>query len=133
MESLEKIFYDHFEKNQCVGITRGVRNTKIRAVVDALANPIYVQLSFGDINDSAIAEDVMDHVELEPDETTVLTDKAWHVADCFFNKLKENRRIASWFDKQIYHFLAFVHLDLFVSCLHDCAVGSNLETRSRPN
>ncbi len=76
---------ERFEKNQCVGITRGGRNTKIHAVVDALGNPIYVQLSSGDIHDSAIAEDVMDHVELKPNETTVLADKA-------------------------YRFLAFVHL-----------------------
>ncbi len=48
-----------FEKNQCIGITRGGRNTKIRAVVDALGNPIHVQLSSGDIHDSIIAEDVL--------------------------------------------------------------------------
>lgn len=139
---------ERFEKNQCVGITRGGRNTKIHAVVDALGNPIHVQLSSGDVHDSAIAEDVMDHVELEPNETTVLADKAYgsfefreyiadrdadfcippksntvdpwycdfvrykerHVVECFFNKLKENRRIATRFDKLAYRFLAFVHL-----------------------
>ena len=139
---------ERFEKNQCVGITRGGRNTKIHAVVDALGNPIHVQLSSGDIHDSAIAEDVMDHIELEPKETTVLADKAYgtfefreyiadrdadfcippksnsvdpwycdfvrykerHVVECFFNKLKENRRIATRFDKLAYRFLAFVHL-----------------------
>ena len=68
---------ERFEKNQCVGITRGGRNTKIHAVVDALGNPIHVQLSSGDIHDSAIAEDVMDPVELKPNETTVLADKAY--------------------------------------------------------
>jgi transposase len=100
------------------------------------------------IHDSAIAEDVMDHVELEPNETTVLADKAYgsfefreyianrdadfcippksnsvdpwycdfvrykerHVVECFFNKLKENRRIATRFDKLAHRFLAFVHL-----------------------
>ena len=40
------------------------RNTKIHAVVDALGNPIHVQLSSGDIHDSGITEDVLDHVEL---------------------------------------------------------------------
>ena len=54
---------ERFEKNQCIGITRGGRNTKIHAVVDALGNPIHVQLSSGDIHDSIIAEDVLNHIE----------------------------------------------------------------------
>ena len=68
---------ERFEKNQCIGITRGGRNTKIHAVVDALGNPIHVQLSSGNIHDSAIAEDVLDHIKLKPNETTVLADKAY--------------------------------------------------------
>ena len=139
---------ERFEKNQCIGITRGGRNTKIHAVVDALGNPIHVQLSSGDIHDSVIAEDVLNHIELKPNETTVLADKAYgsfgfreyianrdtdfcippksntvdpwycdwfkykerHLVECFFNKLKENRRIATRFDKLASRFLAFVHL-----------------------
>lgn len=139
---------EKFEKNQCVGITRGGRNTKIHAVVDALGNPIHVQLSSGDIHDSIIAEDVLDHVDLKPNETTVLADKAYgsfsfrvyisdretdfcippksnsadpwycdwslykerHLVECFFNKLKENRRIATRFDKLSSRFLSFVHI-----------------------
>ena len=144
------------------------RNTKIHAVVDALGNPIHVQLSSGDIHDSGITEDVLDHVELEPNGTAVLADKAYdsfefreyiadrdadfrippknnsvdpcccdfvrhkepHVAECFFNKLKENRRIATRFDKLAYRFLAFVHLgwDVFTSCLHGYTAGSKKET-----
>ena len=68
---------ERFEKNQCIGITRGGRNTKIHAVVDALGNPIHVQLSSGDIHDSIIAEDVLDHIDLKPNKTTVLADKAY--------------------------------------------------------
>ena len=68
---------ERFEKNQCIGITRGGRNTKIHAVVDALGNPIHVQLSSGDIHDSIIAEDVLAHIDLKPNETTVLADKAY--------------------------------------------------------
>jgi transposase len=68
---------ERFEKNQCIGITRGGRNTKIHAVVDALGNPIHVQLSSGDIHDSIIAEDILDHIDLKPNETTVLADKAY--------------------------------------------------------
>ena len=139
---------ERFEKNQCIGITRGGRNSKIHAVVDALGNPIYVQLSSGDIHDSVIAKDVLDHVNLKPNETTVLADKAYgsyefreyianrntdfcippksnavdpwycdwflykerHLVECFFNKLKENRRIATRFDKLASRFLAFVYL-----------------------
>ena len=140
--------HERFKKNQCIGITRGGRNTKIHAVVDALGNPIHVQLSSGDIHDSIIAEDVLNQVDLKPNETTVLADKAYgsfalreyiakrdtdfcippksnsvdpwycdwalykerHLVECFFNKLKENRRIAPRFDKLASRFLAFVHL-----------------------
>ena len=63
--------HERFGKNQCIGITRGGRNTKIHVVVDALGNPIHVQLSSGDIHDSIIAE----YIKLS--ETTVLADKAY--------------------------------------------------------
>ncbi len=69
--------HERFLKNQCVGITRGGRNTKIHAVVDALGNPIHVQLSSGDIHDSIIAEDVLEQIDLKPNEATVLADKAY--------------------------------------------------------
>ncbi len=68
---------EKYEKNQCIGITRGGRNTKIHAVVDALGNPIHVQLSSGDIHDSVIAENALDHIDLKSNETTVLADKAY--------------------------------------------------------
>lgn len=135
-----------YEQNQCIGITRGGRNTKIHAVVDALGNPIYVKLSAGNVHDSVIAEDVLEHVHL--DGTIVMADKAYgkydlreyianhnaafcippktnetdpwfcdwlqykerHLVECFFNKLKEFRRIATRFDKLASRFLAFVHL-----------------------
>ena len=137
---------ERFEKNQCIGITRGGRNTKIHAMVDALGNPIHVQLSSGDITDENIADDVLDHVDLN--DTIVQADKAYgsyrlreyianrnadfcippksntvdpwfcdyfqykerHLVECFFNKLKENRRIATRFDKLASRFLTFVHL-----------------------
>ena len=36
--------------------------------------------------------------------------KERHLVECFFNKLKENRRIATRFDKLASRFLTFVHL-----------------------
>ena len=36
--------------------------------------------------------------------------KERHLVECFFNKLKEFRRIATRFDKLASRFLAFVHL-----------------------
>ena len=139
---------ERFEQNQCIGITRGGRNTKIHAVVDALGYPIHIQLSSGNIHDSVIAEDVLSNIDLKPNETIVLADKAYgtfdlreyianretdfcippksntvdpwycdwflykerHLVECFFNKLKENRRIATRFDKLASRFLAFVYL-----------------------
>ncbi len=102
---------------------------------------------FAFIHDSVIAENVLDHIELKPNKTTVLADKAYgscdfreyianrdtdfcippksnavdlsfcdwslykerHLVECFFNKLKENRRIATRFDKLASRFLTFVH------------------------
>ncbi len=106
------------------------------------------QFPSGDIHDSMIAEDVLEHVDLKTNKTTVLADKAdgsfcfrayisnretdfcippksnsvdpwycdWslykerHLVECFFNKLKENRRIATRFDKLASRFLFFVHI-----------------------
>ena len=52
-ESREK-----YEQNQCIGITRGGRNTKIHAVVDGIGYPIHIQLSSGNISDVSIAQEV---------------------------------------------------------------------------
>ena len=43
--------------HQCIGISRGGRSTKIHAVVDALGNPLHIQLSAGNVNDVTVAQD----------------------------------------------------------------------------
>ena len=127
-------------------MSRGGRSTKIHAVVDALGNPIYVQLSAGNVHDCTVATEVLSHVPLEG--TVVMADKAYgtssirsfiderraeycipskasardpwpcdwwqhkerHLVECFFQKLKCFRRIATRYDKLARRFLAFIHL-----------------------
>ena len=52
------------EANQNTGLSRGWRNTKIHAVVDALGNPVTLYLSSGKINDCAVAVHVLKDVAL---------------------------------------------------------------------
>ena len=129
-----------------MGRSRGGLNTKIHTIVDALGNPIYFQLSAGNINDSTVAVDVLSHVDIS--QSNVLGDKAYgtsdilsyiqrqdseytippksnavnpwkcdwviykerHLVECFFQKLKWFRRIATRYDKSDASFLAFIHL-----------------------
>lgn len=112
--------------------------------MDGLGNPIYFQLSAGNVNDSTLAIDVLSHVELSG--SNVLGDKAYgtvairkyitskgatytippksnavnpwecdlhvykerHLVECFFNKLKNFRRVATRYDKLAASFTAFV-------------------------
>ena len=134
------------ESNQHTGKSRGGNTTKIHAVVDGLGNPIYFQLSKGNINDNVHAIDVLSHVNLEG--ANVLGDKAYgaseirnyitgknarytippkantlepwacdwwvymerHLLECFFNKLKHFRRIATRYDKLAASYLAFIYV-----------------------
>ena len=114
--------------------------------MDGLGNPVYFQLSAGNIHDSTLAVDVLSHVELSG--SNVLCDKAYgtvairdyitsqgatytippkantrnpwecdfhvyqerHLVECFFQKLKQFRRIATRYDKLASSFLAFVYI-----------------------
>jgi transposase len=111
-----------------------------------LGNPIYFQLSAGNINNSTVAVDVLSHVDIS--QSNVLGDKAYgtneildyiqcqdgeytippksnavnpwrcnwwvykerHLVECFFQKLKWFRRVATRYDKLDASFLAFVYL-----------------------
>lgn len=66
-------------------MTRGGKNTKIHAVVDGLGNPLYIQLSGGQISDSTVAPDLLDHIEVPE---VVLADKAYGSKE-FRKKIEE--------------------------------------------
>ena len=113
-------------------------------MVDALGNPVRIELSAGQISDHNFAPKLIQ--DLKPQ--IVMADggydsvkfrkqiekqgavaciprhrnrtlkfpfdkeqyKERHLVECFFQKLKRNRRIATRFDKLAVRFLAFIHL-----------------------
>jgi transposase len=127
-------------------MSRGGKNTKMHAVVDALGNPLKLYLTPGNINDSCVAVEILSGVTLSG--SVVLGDKAYgtheireyiesqgatycispksntvnpwecdfhhykerHVVECFFNKLKQFRGIATRYDKLSRTFLSFAFL-----------------------
>ncbi len=128
------------------GVSRGGKNTKIHAVVDALGNPIKLYLTPGQVNDCTAALDVLSEVTLSG--SIVMGDKAYgthaireyietnggsycippktntkepwefdchqykerHLVECFFNKMKQFRRVATRYDKLSLTFLSFAFL-----------------------
>jgi len=115
-------------------------------VVDALGNPIHVELSAGNVHDSKIAIDILSRISIK--DAIVMADKAYgtqairqfideqgaeycippkantkdpwpcdwwqykerFLVECFFQKLKLFRRVATRYDKLARRYLAFVHL-----------------------
>ncbi len=55
----EAVCEDKTQVNQCIGVSRGGRSTKIHAVVDALGNPIEIMLTAGNVHDVAVAEKLL--------------------------------------------------------------------------
>ncbi|MFB5269204.1 IS5 family transposase [Paenibacillus enshidis] len=113
---------EHAETDQEIGVSRGGRNTKIHAIVDALGNPIHLVLTAGNRNDCSVAVDVLSGVTLSG--SVVLADKAYgtqairdhitsqestfcippksNVADpweCDFNRYKERHVMEYFFNK----------------------------------
>ena len=126
-EDNQKAETDATQKNQCIGVSRGGRSTKIHAVVDALGNPIHVQLSAGNVHDVKVAQEMLEAVKLrlgmtadfcippksnesDPWYVDWWLYKERHLVEVFFLKLKEFRRVATRYDKLASRFLAFVHL-----------------------
>ena len=61
--------------NQCIGVSRGGRSTKIHAVVDRSGNPVRVFLTSGEVHDAKAAQPVLEKIDLSG--ATVLGDKAY--------------------------------------------------------
>jgi len=86
-------------KTSEVELYHGGHTTKIHAVVDGLGNPVYFQLSSGNLHDSTLTVDVLSNME------------------CFFNKIKHFRRVSTRYDKLASSFLAFVYIaSIFILC-----------------
>jgi len=47
----------------------------VHAIVDSLGNPVYFQLSSGNVNDNTLAVEVLSHVEIK--DSNILGDKAY--------------------------------------------------------
>ena len=75
-EDSQKAEENPTQKNQCIGVSRGGRSTKIHAVMDALGNPIHVQLSAGNVHDVKVSQEMLEAVKLRPG-MAVLADKAY--------------------------------------------------------
>ncbi|WP_251861346.1 IS5 family transposase [Clostridium sp. Marseille-Q2269] len=134
------------ETKQHIGLSHGGHTTKIHAVVDALGNPVYFQLSSGNLHDSTQTIDILSNIDIQ--SSNILADKAYgtneireyitsqgasytippksnsknpwpcdwwiykerHLVECFFNKVKHFRRIATRYDMLSSSFLAFVYI-----------------------
>ena len=62
-----------------MGTSRGGKSTKIHVVVDGLGNPIYFQLTSGNVHDSTVAVDVLSHLDIS--DSTILADKAYGTSE----------------------------------------------------
>ena len=128
-------------------MTKGGRNTKIHAVVDAIGNPIFVYLTKGSTSDTKVGPILVRNARIQ-EGTVVMGDRAYvsseifegivsrggtvcvppkgntanpweydeyqyherSAVECFFNKIKNFRGIATRYAKYACTFLAFVLL-----------------------
>ena len=111
-------------ENKAVGRTKGGINTKIHAIVDGLGNPVAFLLSPGNDGDSTHAKEILAYIKKhgaavvippksntkEPWEVDYCLYKERHLVECFFQKIKWFRRIATRYDKLDKSFLSFVYM-----------------------
>nr|WP_202117495.1 IS5 family transposase [Clostridium chromiireducens] len=70
----KKLAINH-ETKQHIGLSHGGHTTKIHAIVDGIGNPVYFQLSSGNLHDSTLAVDVLSNIDITG--SNVLGDKAY--------------------------------------------------------
>ena len=78
MEKGERKVTDCTDKtriNQCIGVSRGGRSTKIHAAVDALGNPIALLLTTGNTADITVARDLLSQIDFKG--SRILADRAY--------------------------------------------------------
>ena len=63
------------DDNQCIGISRGGRSTKIHAVVDGLGYPLVLELTGGQVNDGIMLQKCLEQLDISG--STILADKAY--------------------------------------------------------
>jgi transposase len=135
------------DENQAIGVSRGGKNTKIHAVVDALGNPVKLLFTAGNVSDTSTAISLISEV-VDISASIVLADKAYgskairryiesrgasycippksnakspwecdyvhykerHVVECFFQKIKAFRHVATRYDKLLQNFKSFTYL-----------------------
>ena len=102
--------------DKAIGRTRGGLNTKLHAIVDGLGNPVEFLLSAGNDHNCIHAINLLEKVEISGSNVSKPWPVDWylykerHLIECFFQKLKWFRRIATRYDKLDVSFLAFVYL-----------------------
>jgi transposase len=132
---------EEMRAKQDIGISRGGKNTKIHVLVDGLGNPIRLIFTSGEVHDSKQGVPLLEGYDLKAYGTikiltyirenggTVVTPpksntldpwdrdfyryKERHLVECFFNKIRHYRRVATRYDKFSTMFQAFV----FLACI----------------
>ena len=76
------------ESGENIEMTCGGKNTKTHVVVDGLGNPLYVQLTGGQISDITVTLELLEHINVTG--SIVMADRAYGAAD-FRMKIEESR------------------------------------------
>ena len=82
-----EVSIDKTQVNQCIGVSRGGRSTKIHTSVEALGNPIAIMLTIGNTADITVAEKLISQIDFKG--STILADRA--CTKCEFREYITNR------------------------------------------